>query len=270
MRIDIRGVRKTYPDGTEVLRGVDLSIAPGEGVVLLGANGCGKSTLMRCMLGLERLTAGEIEIGGVKLHRARRAELRRLRARFGSVFQQFNLVGNLSAHQNVLFGRLGEHGLFGSLALTAPKAAREQAMACLERVGLAHLAARRTDTLSGGQQQRVAIARMLMQDAQLVFADEPVASLDPRAGREVMDLLFEIVRERRLTVVCVLHQIDLATAYAERIVGLKHGRVAIDGPPAAVDAAAIHDLYAADRAAAALEEPHVHAPRAYAPRSAAV
>ena len=270
MRIDIRGVRKTYPEGTEVLRGVDLSIAPGEGVVLLGANGCGKSTLMRCMLGLETLTAGEIDIGGVGIHRARRRDLRRLRARFGSVFQQFNLVGNLSVHQNVLFGRLGGDGLLGSLALTAPRTAREQAMACLERVGLAHLAARRTDTLSGGQQQRVAIARMLMQDAQLVFADEPVASLDPRAGREVMDLLFEIVRERRLTVVCVLHQIDLATAYAERIVGLKDGRVVLDGPPRAIAPAAIHDLYESDRAAAALEQPDVHHPEPEARRAAAV
>ncbi|MFN3615135.1 MAG: phosphonate ABC transporter ATP-binding protein [Rubrimonas sp.] len=269
MRVDIRGVRKTYPDGTEALRGVDLSIAPGEGVVLLGANGCGKSTLMRCMLGLERLTAGEIEIGGVPVHRARRSELRRLRTRFGSVFQQFNLVGNLSVHQNVLFGRLGAHGLLGALSLTAPRAARDQAMACLDRVGLAHLAARRTDTLSGGQQQRVAIARMLMQDARMVFADEPVASLDPRAGREVMDLLFEIVRERRLTVVCVLHQIELATEYAQRLVGLKHGRVVLDGPPGAVDPAAIHDLYEADRAAAALEEPHAR-PDRHPLRAAAV
>ncbi len=271
MQIDVRGLRKTFPGGIEVLRGVDFSIAPGEGVVILGANGCGKSTLIRCMLGLERLTAGEIEIGGVKLTRARQSELRRIRSQIGSVFQQFNLVGNLSAFQNVLFGRLGEHGFFGSLSLTAPKAAREQAMACLERVGLADLAERRTDTLSGGQQQRVAIARMLMQDAQLVFADEPVASLDPRAGREVMDLLFEIVRERRLTVVCVLHQIDLAVAYAERIIGLKHGRVAIDGPPAALDSALIYDLYTAEPAAVALEEPtNAHASHRDTPRSPAL
>lgn len=247
MDVVIRRLEKTFSDGTRVLNDVSLSIASGEGVVLLGANGCGKSTLLRCLLGIEQITGGEALIDGVSVGAARRSELRRLRARVGSVFQQFNLVGNLSVHQNVLFGRLGGHGIVRSLSWTAPVEARDEAMHCLDRVGLAHLAPRRTDTLSGGQQQRVAIARMLMQDARIVFADEPVASLDPKAGREVMDLLFEIVRERRLTVVCVLHQIDLARAYANRVIGLKAGRVALDDSPANLSDDAIADLYEADR-----------------------
>ncbi len=253
MEVVVQEVAKTFPDGARVLEAVDFSIASGEGVVLLGANGCGKSTLLRCMLGLEPLTGGRILIDGVDVARSRGTELRRLRARVGTVFQQFNLVGNLSVLQNVLFGRLGSDGIWGSLAMTAPARLRERGMACLDRVGLAHLAGRRTDTLSGGQQQRVAIARMLMQDAGIVFADEPVASLDPRAGREVMDLLFEIVHERRLTVVCVLHQLDLATAYADRIIGLKGGRVVLDGKPGRFSEDAYADLYAADRARAEVE-----------------
>ena len=259
MQVQVSGVGKTYPDGTRALDAVDVAIASGDGVVLLGANGCGKSTLLKCLLGLERVTTGRITIAGVDIGRARRREVLRLRRSIGSVFQQFNLVGNLTVFQNVLFGRLGSDGLFASLAPTARPELRDRAVACLERVGLADLARRRTDTLSGGQQQRVAFARMLMQDAKLVLADEPVASLDPKAGREVMDLLFEIVRERQMTVVCVLHQLDFAVEYADRIVGLKNGRVAFDAPPAALDRAALDSLYdrAADSASAPSEDPHV-------------
>ncbi|WP_409671269.1 phosphonate ABC transporter ATP-binding protein [Nitrincola lacisaponensis] len=227
----VSGVGKTYPDGTEVLRKVNLQICSGEGVVLLGANGCGKSTLLRCMLGLETLTSGDIVLGGQSVQQLRGRSLRQLRAHIGSVFQQFNLVGNLSVFQNVLFGRLGNDGLLRSLNLTCSRINRERAMHCLDRVGLAHLASKRTDSLSGGQQQRVAIARMLMQDVKIVFADEPVASLDPKAGREVMDLLFEVVHEHKLTVVCVLHQLELATEYAQRLVGLKGGEIVLDLPP---------------------------------------
>jgi len=232
MNVDIRGVGKTYPDGTRVLEDVTLSIASGEGVVLLGANGCGKSTLLRCLLGLEKLSCGDIVIGDVSLGNASAACQRRLRSRIGSVFQQFNLVENLSVFQNVLFGRLGNDGLLRSLNLTCSASSRDKVMDCLQRVGLAHLARRRTDQLSGGQQQRVAIARMLMQDAEIVLA-----------GREVMDLLFEIVHERNMTVICVLHQLDLARDYAERIVGLKHGRVVLDAAPRDIDDSSLTDLY---------------------------
>lgn len=243
MNVDIRGVGKTYPDGTRVLEDVTLSIGSGEGLVLLGANGCGKSTLLRCLLGLEKLSSGDIVIGDVSLTNASGARLRRMRSRIGSVFQQFNLVDNLSVFQNVLFGRLGNDGLLRSLNLTCRASSRDKAMDCLQRVGLTHLARRRTDQLSGGQQQRVAIARMLMQDAEIVLADEPVASLDPRAGREVMDLLFEIVHERNMTVICVLHQLDLARDYAARIVGLKNGRVVLDAAPREIDDSCLANLY---------------------------
>lgn len=243
MDIKAEAVAKTYADGTEALKGVDFSIPSGEGVVILGPNGCGKSTLLRCMLGLEKLSSGRITVGATDIGAARRGELAALRRSLGSVFQHFNLVGNLTVFQNVLFGRLGRDGLLKSLSATTPSVTRKRALDCLDRVGLADLARRRTDTLSGGQQQRVAIARMLMQDARIVFADEPVASLDPKAGREVMDLLWEVVRERDLTVVCVLHQVDLALEYAGRVIGMKAGRVAFDAAPAALTRPAIEDLY---------------------------
>lgn len=246
MDINVQGVGKVYPDGTRVLQDLDLHVASGEGVVLLGANGCGKSTLLRCMLGLEELSEGRILLGGQSITEQKGRQLRSLRSNIGSVFQQFNLVSNLSVFQNVLFGRLGKDGILRSLNLTCSRANRDKAMHCLERVGLAHLANKRTDSLSGGQQQRVAIARMLMQEASIIFADEPVASLDPRAGREVMDLLFEIVHEHQLTVICVLHQLELAKEYAQRLVGLKQGKVVLDAHPDALTEAALSALYAVE------------------------
>jgi len=237
-------VHRVFPGGTRALDGVDLRVARGEGVVLLGPNGSGKSTLLRCLVGLDRPTSGEIQLDGVDLNAASRASLRALRRRVGVVFQKFHLVGNLSAYQNVLFGALGRKRIWSLLRMTAPATERERAMIALQRVGLADRAAQRADTMSGGQQQRVAIARMLMQDPQIVLADEPVASLDPRAGAEVMDLLFAIVRERGLTMICTLHQMELARAYGRRLVGLKRGRLVLDADTSEVSDGDLRRLYA--------------------------
>jgi len=242
--IRVEGLEKTYADGTRALRGVDLTVSPGEGVVVLGHNGCGKSTLMKCLTGIERPTGGRILVGDVDPAVLRGARLRALRHGIGCVFQKFNLVGNVSVLQNVLFGALGRHGLLACVSPLARTPLRAQALDALARVGLATLAGRRADTLSGGQQQRVAIARMLMQEARVVLADEPVASLDPKAGREVMDLLWSIVRERGLTVICVLHQLELAREYADRLVGLAAGRVVFDSPAHQVTATQLETLYA--------------------------
>ncbi|QJQ96123.1 MULTISPECIES: phosphonate ABC transporter ATP-binding protein [Halomonadaceae] len=243
MQLDIEALTKVYPDGTRALDGLSFEVAPGEGVVILGHNGCGKSTLMKCLTGLERPTSGRLVLDSVDLASASRRQLRPLRQRIGCVFQKFNMVGNLSVLQNVLLGLMGRHGILASHALTASPASRQRAMRALDRVSLTHLASRRTDTLSGGQQQRVAIARMLMQDAEIVLADEPVASLDPKAGREVMELLWSVVRERGMTVLCVLHQIELAREFGERLIGLKAGTLAFDRPTADVSDADITALY---------------------------
>ncbi len=256
MQLLIENVSKTYPNGTQALNGLTFSVSPGEGVVVLGHNGCGKSTLMKCLTGLEKPTSGSLSIDGVDLQRASHRELKALRQRIGCVFQKFNMVGNLSVLQNVLFGMMGKHGFWASYARTATRQSRYQAMEALERVGLAHLAPRRTDTLSGGQQQRVAIARMLMQDAEIVLADEPVASLDPKAGKEVMELLWSVVKERQMSVLCVLHQIDLAREYGERLIGLHSGQLSFD-----CSARDISDLEIASLYDVTLKEPSHERPR---------
>lgn len=237
------GLVKQYSGGPRALDGVDLTIARGEVVVLLGPNGSGKSTLLRCLNLLERPTAGQVRFEGIDLTDASSPALRAARRRIGVVFQRFNLVPGLSAFQNVLFGGMGRQGCLRSLSPFAPTAVRTKAMECLARVNLSEKAGQRADTLSGGQQQRVAIARMLMQDPEVVLADEPIASLDPKAGRDVMDLLWAIARERRLTLICTLHHLDLAREYGGRLLGLQKGRLALDVPAEQAAEADLASLY---------------------------
>jgi phosphonate transport system ATP-binding protein len=242
--IKVSSLHKHYGP-LHVLRGVNFEVHKGEGVVLLGANGCGKSTLMRCLNGLTSVSQGQILINGVALDAASRRQLKSVRRQVGVVFQQFNLVSNLSVFQNVLYGAIGRQpwGLLGATALLAKAEERDKAMACLERVNLADKASQRADALSGGQQQRVAIARMLMQEAEIVLADEPIASLDPKSGREVMDLLWDVVRERGMTVICTLHQLDVALEYGERFLGMKAGTIEIDAARSKVNKDFLNTLY---------------------------
>ncbi len=241
---EVADLVKTYPNGTRALRGVSLTVRRGDNIVLLGRNGSGKSTLLRCLNALERPDSGRVVFDGADLGRVRGRELRAVRRRVGVVFQKFHLVAGLSVFQNTLFGGLGaKSGLWGVLGPVASAATRARALECLSRVGLADLAARRADQLSGGQQQRVAIARMLMQDPEVVLADEPVASLDPQSGRQVMELLAEIVRERGLTLICTLHHLDLALEYGDRVVGLRAGEKVIDGHLAGKTEAELAGLY---------------------------
>lgn len=245
--IDLSNVHKHY-GSLHVLRGLTLSIPKGECVILLGANGCGKSTLMRCINGLAPHDQGDIHIFNDSLSQISKPRLRTLRQKVGVVFQQFNLVQNVSVFQNVLYGALGLQrlGLLSTLSCTASQTLRERAMQSLDRVGLAHKALASCRELSGGQQQRVAIARTLMQDAHIIIADEPIASLDPKAGREIMDLLLEVVSERGLTVLCTLHQLELAQQYGDRIVGMKAGTVVLDTPREAATLSDMQALYQGD------------------------
>ncbi|MFC4005355.1 phosphonate ABC transporter ATP-binding protein [Prauserella oleivorans] len=237
-----RGLVKRFGTTTAVA-GVDLDIRAGELVVLLGLSGSGKSTLLRCLNGLHPVSEGEVVVHDVAVHECRPAQLRRLRTDVGFVFQQFNLMGRLTCLENVLIGALGRvrgprYGL-----LTWPARLKREALGHLDRVGLADQAYQRADTLSGGQQQRVALARTLMQGPRLVLADEPVASLDPENSDAVMDLLRRVCREDRLTVLCSLHQVELALGWGDRLVGLRAGRKVLDRPAADVSRAEVMDVY---------------------------
>ena len=227
--VQITGLGKTYPGAkTSALEGVSLSVQPGEIVVLLGLSGSGKSTLLRHVNGLETPSKGDVLSLGESVNALRGRALRSLRGRIGFIFQQFELVGALSVLENVLTGGLATLGGPRVGILTYPRAMREKALGHLDRVGLLDFAYQRADNLSGGQQQRVAIARALMQDPEILLADEPVASLDPESSSQVMALIREIAAERSLTVICSLHQVDLALSWGDRIVGLRGGQVVLD------------------------------------------
>ncbi len=220
-------VIKRFGDNA-ALDGVSFEAGRGELVVLLGRSGSGKSTLLRHLNGLEVPTSGTVQVLGEDLSALNGAALRRLRSRVGFIFQQFELVPSLTVLENVLTGSLAvvrgpRLGIFGY-----GKARRLRALEHLETVGLLQLAYQRADTLSGGQQQRVAIARALMQEPDILLADEPVASLDPESSDQVMNLIRDIARDKGLTVVCSLHQVDLALSWADRIVGLRHGKVVLN------------------------------------------
>ncbi|MDQ3990417.1 MAG: phosphonate ABC transporter ATP-binding protein [Actinomycetota bacterium] len=226
--IQLDGVSKRFAPDVLALDDVSLTVRAGEVTVLLGLSGSGKSTLLRHLNGLHRPTAGRVRVLGTDVGTARGAEQRALRSRIGFVFQQFHLVGSLTVLENVCTGVLGtlwgpRIGLFGY-----PRQVRRAALEQLDRVGMADRPFQRADTLSGGQQQRVAVARALMQRPQILLADEPVASLDPESSAQVMALISEISREDRLTVVCSLHQVEVALSWGERLIGLRSGRVVLD------------------------------------------
>ena len=211
----VRNVSKTF-GARKALDGVSLEVAPGEMVALIGPSGSGKSTLLRSITGLQPIDAGgTIAVFGETVQKDGRVTgaVRKARARLGMIFQQFNLVGRLSLFSNVMLGALGRiPGWKGALGLW-PGADKKKAMAALHRVGVADYAAQRANTLSGGQQQRGAIARAIVQGAQAILADEPVASLDPVSARKVMELLVELNTRDGLGVIVTLHQVDYAIRY---------------------------------------------------------
>lgn len=227
--VQITDLGKTYPGAAQpALSGVSLSVVPGEIVVLLGLSGSGKSTLLRHVNGLESPSEGSVVSLGQAVPMLRGQALRALRGRIGFIFQQFELVGALTVIENVLTGGLATLRGPRVGSLSYPRVMREKALGHLDRVGLLEFAYQRADNLSGGQQQRVAIARALMQDPEILLADEPVASLDPESSSQVMALIREIAAERSLTVICSLHQVDLALSWGDRIIGLRAGSVVLD------------------------------------------
>lgn len=228
------------------LQNVSLSLRSGEMVALLGASGSGKSTLIRHLAGLLPATSGSVHVDGRCLQSEGRiaSDVRVLRADIGVIFQQFNLVGRLSLLANVLAGLLHRRPLWRTCTFAFCRADREAALRALAEVGLAEYAAQRASTLSGGQQQRAAIARTLVQGARLVLADEPIASLDPRSAQRVMEALARLNRDRGVTCLVSLHQVDYALAYCPRTIALAAGQVVFDGPSAELTPGRLAALYA--------------------------
>jgi len=240
-------VTKVFPGKTAPAL-VDLSatIAPGQFVAVIGKSGAGKTTLLRCLSRAALVTSGAIRFDRTELEELRGAALRAHRARVGMIYQQFNLVRRLPVIDNVLIGRLARlRGWSRWAALAHHFDARQRAIAfrCLDHVGLLERVWQRTDTLSGGEQQRVAIAKILAQEPTVVLADEPVASLDPSNGRLVMQTLRRVASAVGITVIATLHHVEHARNYADRVLGLKAGRLVFDGPASRLTDAALFEIF---------------------------
>ena len=243
--LEVSGLALRYRGGAAALEDVAFALRRGERVALIGPNGAGKTTLLMGALRLVEPERGVIRLFGARLDGLPRRRLRRARAGVGVVFQKHNLAPRLSALTNVLHGALGRSGGPGTwFQGLAPRALRDEALTCLDRVGLAEFAARRADRLSGGQSQRVAVARALMQRPRLMLADEPAASLDPQAGAEVMATLARLVEEEGASLLFTSHNIDHARRYADRVIALRGGRIVHDRPVDALGAADLEALYA--------------------------
>ncbi|MBU2867380.1 phosphonate ABC transporter ATP-binding protein [Pacificibacter marinus] len=241
--VTVQGLTKSFGT-TPIFQDVSFRLATGESMALVGANGTGKSTLLRCIVGLIPVSGGTVEVLGQHVNEATSRDMRRLRAQTGLVAQKHNLVPRLSVLTNVLHGFLGQHSgpRYWSQSF-APAAARRAALAALDKVGLAHLADRRADRLSGGQSQRVAIARALVAKPKLLIADEPCASLDPSAGEEVMDLFFRLMREDGVTVIFTSHHMEHALSYGDRVLGLAGGKVRLDATAQSLSVKDLRGLY---------------------------
>ena len=227
--LQIQNLTKVYDDGTRALEDVSFDVEDGEFLVVLGLSGAGKSTLLRCINRLIEPTEGKIIWDGEDITAASGESLRKIRRRIGMIFQASNLVDRSTVLTNVLSGRLGYTSTARSLLGRFGQADRQLAERNLKRVGIEALARKRADELSGGQRQRVGIARALMQEPDLMLADEPVASLDPVLAHSILRYLEQLNKEDSITVICSLHYMDLVRRYASRVVGLKDGRMVYDG-----------------------------------------
>ena len=238
--LEIDNLKKTFENGTKALRGVNLKVKKGEFLSILGPSGSGKTTLLRSINGLESIEKGKIFFDKEQLDKT---YLPVIRKKTGMIFQDFNLVNNLSSINNVLTGLLNSSSKFLSMFYLFTKEQKLEALKALETVGLLNKAYNRVDELSGGQRQRVGIARAIIKKPLLLLADEPIASLDPKAANLIMSLLKRINKEFNITIICNLHQMDLATKYSDRIVGLLDGEIIFDQPAINVDKTSVSQIY---------------------------
>ena len=238
--LEIKNLKKTFDGGTEALRGVNLKVNKGEFISIIGPSGSGKTTLLRSINGLEKIESGNIFF---EEERITENYLPEVQKKTGMIFQEFNLVNNLSAINNVLTGLLNSSSKFLSMFYLFTKEQKLEALKALETVGLLHKSYNRADELSGGQRQRVGIARAIIKRPTLLLADEPVASLDPKAANVIMSLLKKINKEFNITVICNLHQVELASQYSDRIVGLLEGEILFNEKAKNLNKTSIKHIY---------------------------
>ena len=223
--LEINNLRKNFENGTHALKGISFNVKKGEFISILGPSGSGKTTLLRSINGLETIENGEIIFDNQIVNNKNLPEVQR---KTGMIFQEFNLVNNLSAINNVLSGLLNSSSKFLSMFYLFSKEQKLEALQSLDTVGLLKKSYNRADQLSGGQRQRVGIARAIIKKPILLLADEPIASLDPKAALSTMKLLKKINKDFNITILCNLHQIDLATQFSDRIIGLSNGSIVFD------------------------------------------
>ena len=238
--LEIQNLKKTFGNGSPALKGVDLKINKGEFVSILGPSGSGKTTLLRTINGLETSSGGEIYFDNKKIDKSNISEVQK---KTGMIFQEFNLVNNLSAINNVLTGLLNSSNKFLSLFYLFSKKQKIEALKSLETVGLLEKSYSRSDELSGGQRQRVGIARAIIKKPLLLLADEPVASLDPKSSNLILSLLKQINQEFGTTILCNLHQVDLAKKYSDRVIGLIDGKITFDEKSININEAYLKKIY---------------------------
>ncbi len=244
--LQVNNLVKVYDNKVRALDGVSFEVSPGQFLAVVGLSGSGKSTLLRCINRLIEPTSGQILWNNVDITAASQDEMRRIRRRIGMIFQHFNLVTRSSVLTNTLAGRLGYINPFWSLLNRFPKEDIRLALEKLERVGISDKAHVRADELSGGQQQRVGIARALMQNPEILLADEPVASLDPVLAHSIMRILKQLNQEDGITVICSLHFLDLVQRYADRVIALNQGKLVFEGLPHEIDDRRFREIYGKD------------------------
>jgi phosphonate transport system ATP-binding protein len=241
--LQVEHLTKVYDDGTVALKDVSFEVPDGQFLAIIGLSGSGKSTLLRCINRLVDPTEGRIMWNGEDITAASQEDLRKIRRRIGMVFQHFNLVHRSKVITNVLAGRLGYTSPALSVANRFSKIDRERAQTQLARFGLEGKAQNRSEELSGGQQQRVGIARAMMQEPEMILADEPVASLDPVLAHSIMQYLEDINKTDGVTVLCSLHFLDLVQRYGQRVIALNEGQLVFEGLPSEIDDAMFKDIY---------------------------
>ena len=241
--LDVVGLKKTYPTGETALRGINLAVDGAEVIAVLGLSGSGKSTLLRCINRLVEPSEGLVVLDGVRVSELDRRGLQRARRHMGMIFQEYNLVDRLTVLENVLSGCLGVASTWRAVTRAFRKDDIERAMELCSRVGILDQIRKRADQLSGGQRQRVGIARALMQQPKILLVDEPTSSLDPKIGAEVMELMCAVADEHHVPMLVSVHDLDVATGYSKRIVGLREGRIVFDAETREVDRTMLHSIY---------------------------